>query len=340
MSKVRRYSYSNARAKRLYAELLKPSQLEEIMHLKDVSSILNYIYKTSYSKYIDAAASRVNQDDKLALIDYAVSLSISDAYRKLRAALPIDILDQYYIIFDKPDIDNISLMISSKLYGIDSSIVLRRIIETRNIKMELVRQIINESNVSSLIRRLKESINDRFVLRILDSISNKQDVLIADQLDSYYYKELSKLIVRAKSEDLDTAKLIKYMLEAYNIRILIRSKLYHISQELISSLLIQNAITKGDSLNRLIAADSIKQLVSNIRSIDLTKALESYEKENKLYPFEVGIDRYIFDKIDKILRVKVFSLSTIVGYLTLKEYETALLRYAIGSKIYNIAEQI
>lgn len=313
--------------------LLAKADLQTLAESRDLDELITRIKNTKYAD----AVSKMAKPYTAAGIESALRSDLAETHHSIaKTAGQSDILDAYYLRFL---ITNLKVILKGKALGRTQEEIEPHL----NLHAEELigqRDVIVKALVS---KDLEEAVASLGTIEFGDEITkaisvynNKKNVQVFDVfLDKILYQQLGRSI--KNSRDRGLVKLVGMDIDFYNILSILRGKFWGLDEEQIKDLIVAHTTSvPRDLLGRLIAADSIKSVLSEIASTRYKDLVPQSENETEIVSqFEHNFEMAIHKVVNRTFS-KMFSFSTIVGITKLTAYEVrniAAIAFAVEQKI-------
>lgn len=323
---VSKYAYVYARIRARMSDILDDRRLRELVDARK-EDCLPLLMDTTYKEKLTKAG----------LVEVEA--------RSIEKALKEELIDQY-------------LMVIKSTEGITRAVfeeILRRL-EVKNLKA-VIRAKATNGRTKTTESALLFPVEDFFKRRISRLTEADSLEAVINQLENPYrkvlevalpeYKKSKRILVlenaldeeicgavwsrieRLKGEDKETVrKIIGTEFDLVNLMTLLRCKAEGIAEGEMRKYFLPyvyafdfDADAVKDSMSAENASTAIPLMPSSAYKEVLTGALSSYEAEGSLIPFEDALWRYFFMTIRNTLRGYPINISTLIGFLYLKEIE-------------------
>lgn len=335
------YGYSSTRVKAMESKLLGKDVINQLSKMDNVSSMIGLLLQTNYKEYLEEFGGK---DVKSGLVDFALSKSMEVDVKKLIAIVPKELKNMTSHIVGRSDAQNIKLIFYAKATGKSFDEVSRYVVESYNIDNETMKRAFEEQTIEGAIERIAVRSPYGNIVRDALATYKKTGNLteVNATIDLGFYKELESAIMKLSEISRESASVIRLDIELRNILSVLRAKKHNIGIEGLKSMLLERGVTPVETLVDIFeTSKNVNEVVGKIRSFDLKKELELYEKGNskQLLVFEIGMRNDIFKRAVGLLQHSTLSYAVIMGYFYLKEIEIFTLRILINGKSYGLTRE-
>jgi V/A-type H+-transporting ATPase subunit C len=348
------FGYSNARVRAMRTALLSRRQAEDLLKIRSVAGIEEYLMKTPYREDFSHMPRGLSEAKR---VELAASRNFARTAQKLIRITPKQSLPSLMAFLGRYDIHNLKAILLSKKLGKPPSEIEHLIIQAGSLSFEDLSRLISSKSAASFYEAMRST---KFGLELLNSVSLRHipkerirmaiskpgfeelpvDLLLA-AMDAYYYELAAKFAHMGDKESLEIARLLSAEADAKNILSILRLKKSGAGKKE-----IQMSIVKGSGqfsrvqLEKLIeakdAAEAARLASDFFASSAGKEAFEAAEglfaKDGRLSHLEIAFENSIARKSLKLLRRSMLSLGTIIGFLLLKEEEMNNIRKIVRGK--------
>lgn len=324
MARIREeeYAYATARIRVRELKLMSQSRIERLFEVKDYSEAIKLLVESGYgNENIEASKDGAKTFEDL------LSLEMMKTYDLLINMIPDP--EEINLFRKKYDYLNAKLILKAELLKID---VLKTLSKMGTIEPEKLYSVISERKLEELSTILRTAI-----VGSLESFNIARDPQIIDfTLDKACYAEMSE--DAKKSGDPFLEKIVNMLVDAANLRILIRSKMLSKSYDFIKNAWVDGGVfsvelfkeMENKEIDKLFLV--LKNLGYEKLAIELSKAIQHPDGISE-------IERILDDYITLYLKQSKFvtmGIEPVVGYLFFKETEiknTRLIITGIMNKV-------
>lgn len=340
------YAYAYARSKAIESLLLDMNTYESMLSAKDVQQIINSLLETNYREYISFFSTKYFGTD---LIEVSVNSALVRVSRVALSITPRIGLDALRAYISKWDINNIKVIISSKVLGRPVKETETFLISERDMPAGLFagmltsedyRLMVEENDVESVVKYLLKFPYGKVLMEGLEYYRKNGDIgEMLINLDLFYFNNLSEKVRIFLGNELPILHLISSQIDSKNIMTLIRGV-----EEGIPPMNLKNYLLEGGNLNRtrleeILQSSSVEEIVEKVKDIyDLTRALENFHKNHDLKDFEIMLEKYIVEKNITSFRLASPGLSSVIGMLLMYETERENIRKISYGKYYGLSQ--
>lgn len=334
------YGYSSTRVKAMESKLIDNHTMDQLSKMDDVASMVGLLLQTSYKEYIDEFGGK---DVRNELIDFALSKSLENDIKKLIAVAPKQQKEMTAHIVGRSDAQDIKLVFYAKATDKSFDQISKYIVESYNIDTETIKRALEEQTLEGAAERLiVRTPYGHLIREALDSYKKNGNLTDVNAIiDLGFFKMLEGTIRKLMDISHESASVIRMDIEMRNILTLLRARKYNMHIDKLNDMLLERGITSVESLLELFEnSKDVNELATNVKSFDLKKALELYEKgkNRQMLLFEISMRNAIFRRAVSLLRHSTLSFAVIMGYYYLKEMEVFTLRILINGKSYGLTK--
>ena len=322
MAALFQYPAINAKLKALSSKMLKEEDFQNLIELNSVQEAFNYLYdNTYYHKDLEDISGQEIHRRQLEL-NLKKSLVFSEDF--LNKYLSSDLKNFVEHYFKKFEIEDLKIILRTILMENEEDYLSDNLIYIdRN-------QKINFNNLiqASSYEEIQEVLKELHYAEILDEFAeqyqqNKNLFQIEMTLDFHYFSRLNDLAAEFSNKDQKYFnKIIGTQIDLLNIQWIYRIKKYYnlSSGEILNYIIPFHFKITREELRKMSQVDNPNNLVKQISYAPYQRLLEkAVEDVNNI--FERFFLNYIFMQLQQIKSESFFTISNILAYLYLREYE-------------------
>ncbi|RCW62049.1 MULTISPECIES: V-type ATPase subunit [Halanaerobium] len=316
------YPAVNAKLKALSSSMLKEKDFQKLIELNSVQEAFNYLYNnTYYQKHLEEFSGQEIHRRQLEL-NLKKSLVLSEDFLKKYVSSDLKSFIEHY--FKKFEIEDLKIILRTILMDSEESYLTDNLIYIdRNKKIDF-----NNLIQASSYNEIKKVLKNLHYSEILDEFSdqyqkNKNLFPIEMTLDFYYFSELNKLAENFSSKDKKYfEEIIGTHIDLLNIQWVYRIKRYYnlSSGEILNYIIPYHFKVKRKELQNMSQENKSENLVKHIAYQPYQQLLEKAIKDENVI-FERFFLNHIFKKLQQIKTESFFTISNILAYLYIREYE-------------------
>ena len=326
--------YSNARVKAMKALLLQKRDIEAIADAKDIEEVFSLLEKTSYRQ--DLVSGALAEKTLADQIEIACTKNFSRTLRKILKLSPPDSRASIMSDFEKYEIENIKLLLTSKHLKQAKEKTASLVLETGILPKGAMNRLVAAKDVREALASLEGTPYASAIEK--NAAKYEGDItLLLSSLDEYYYKKMQGLARQFPGEERVMLRMLKSVIDAKNISVILRAKKENISNAKIFRFIAAEGNITKDKIRVAIGAKNIEECLKIFeKQFGLTSAIQEFQKTGSLIPVEIAIEKSIAKRGLHVLRRSVLSVSAIAGFLLLKEEEVNNIRKIIRAKEFNL----
>ena len=308
----------------LETRLLDKAKVERMLEANSADEVLKILGETEYANIMGNVKRAA---------DYEVILSteLKRVYKLVYELCPVkEIVDLMSI---KYKYHNIKVLLKGKFLNKDFSNML---IDLGKEDLSDLKRKIDTDN----FRDLKGNVEKAVLEVIADFEVNKDPQKIDIIVDRYMFKELVE--IKKSLNYKFTDKLVNAIIDATNIRTLLRIKKQGKGREFASEVLVSGGSISKDTLVSILnetPENIISKLSTSVYSDLIKEGVEGYIATNSANLLEKLSDNYIMDLM-KSGKLVTFGPERILSYIYAKETEIKIIRIIMVGKLNNIAEEV
>ena len=329
--------YSNARVKAMKALLLQKRELEAIAEAKNIEEVFSLLEKTSYRP--DLISGTLAEKTLADQIEIACTKNFSRTLGKILKLSPQDTRASIMSVFEKYEIENIKLLLTSKHLKQSRDKTANLIFETGILPRGAMSRLIAAKDVREALAALEGTPYASAIEKNAAKYEGNITPLLS-ALDDYYYKKMQHMAKQFPGEERAMLKMLKSVIDAKNISVILRSKKENISNANILRFITAEGNINKDKMGIAVRAKNIDEALKLFeRHFGLSAAIQEYQKTGSLIPVEIEIEKSIAKRGLHVLRRSVLSISAIAGFLLLKEEEVNNIRKIIRAKEFSLPNE-
>lgn len=319
------YAYVNARVRARKKDLLGEGELKTLTEATDLKEVISVLLNTPY----ESEMTKLPEEPTVGEVESALSNHLLNNYLFIINSVKGDIRTLLIEILRKFEVDNLKAILRSKYAGTPSSKFAYFPVE--KIFKRMTSKLLEASSVDELIDLLdspyKEVLEDKF-----SEYKKMRNLLpFENALNKYMFDRIWFRMNRLAPSDRSSAqRLIGLFHDSINIMTILRCKVEGINPEEIENYLLPYGFRKKE----FVMADDVKSAVlaagETYKGV-LSGALDEFEKEKTLLPFELALRKHLLEESRNLLTVNPFQIGTLIGFLNLKENEVRNLRVIASS---------
>ncbi len=335
------YSGAYGRLKVSKSDFLSSAFMEQLSQ-KESDEFVKQLATTGYRKEIDALSQLYAQPD---LTEAALNAHMTRMIRNAAFAVPPLAKDFVAAYISKWDIENIKMILSSKVLGypVENTEVFLTV--QRNtpvglfggtISREEYVKLIELKDIESVANALTKYGYGIILLKFVDEAKRTNDIsTMVLALDMYYYSRLLQSFKFYNGDEGPLFEFIKGLIDIKNVMTVIKG----ID---IGSRGIKDFIIKGGSIpeNKLVEMAS-KEIaaIKNDMPFKIDDAFDKFKSDGFTAYFESALRRELYKKYLKVFDSLPLSLGSIIGFIIRSELERNELRTIWMSKYYKVGKE-
>ena len=315
------------------------SQLKE----KNVEDFLNLLSSTTYRNEIDKLSGIYKNPD---LAESVINAHMVSTINKVSAVIPPSAKEFINAYLSKWDIENIKIVLSSKVLGYDLShtesflIVEDTPVGTLSgtlTKYDFV-NMIEQKNIEDVVNYLMKYNYGKILLPYVEDAKKSGEISeIISVLDLYYYNNLLDKFKLYNINRLHLFKYIKESIDVSNILNLIKTMELGYNYDDIKKYVIKG----GNISEETLIAMSKKNVYSLKEDIpfEIGYAFDLYKKDQLITYFETALNKELYGRYIKLFKSMPISIEFIMSFILSAELERRVVRGIWYSKYYGISKE-
>ncbi len=316
------YPAINAKLKALSSKMLREKDFQNLIELNTVQEAFDYLYNNTY--YQECLEDFSGQEIHRRQLELKLkkNLVLSEDFLKKYLSSALKNFIEHY--FKKFEIEDLKIILRTILMGNDENYLSNNLIyidRNKNINFD---NLIQASSYNDLQNVLKDVYYSDVLNEFADQYQeNKNLFSIEMTLDFYYFSQLINLSAKLSNVDQKYVnEVIGTQIDLLNIQWIYRIKRYYnlSSGEILNYIIPFYFKVKKSELQNMSHVKNTEDLIKYLSYSPYQIILEKAIKDDNVI-FERFFLNYIFKKLQKIKRNSFFSISNILAYLYIKEYE-------------------
>jgi|GEM_PF-2021551 V/A-type H+-transporting ATPase subunit C len=339
------FAYANARVKTMQSDLLSQSEIESLASMKDLGEIIHELNQTVYKDDLTSLSVKYSGAD---LLEAAINRHLVRVFKTVLSLTPDKARGVMALILGEWDIRNIALIISSKAlgysFGPQSDVFL---VSSHDYPLGPIAGALSYYDLKNLIDMKDIAGVVEWVARryggdyepYLEKYRTEGDVgPLLLEIELVYLRRLIESVQKMAGSDMRLLSVMKAKIDEKNIVALLKSKARGLNPQDISKFIIDGGNLGRGALNDIYRASGVEELIEGLKPYyDLSDSLPAY-RERGLIGIENALNKKIIQRSIGSLRVAPPSLSSIVGYVMLKDLEVGNLTKIVRGKENQVPE--
>ncbi len=302
--------------------LLRKEDYDRLLNMGP-QEIFRYLQESSYQPDFQG----VDVPQNISAIEAAFNKHLLRTFQKLVRISPASLQEVLKIYLQRYDLENIKLILRSKVAGIPSS-------EVRSLLYPSVHHPASYWDELLLLQRPEEII--QAAIQAVPSLRQFQNTAISsltsveNELDGGYVQELRKLAASLSGQPL--ALLLQQEIDIIHIQILIRLRAIHPSADVHSSI-----PEPSHFVQRLMSKQSLPEMVSLLHHHHYTTLQGS--EEDVIEQLEVQLPAALLRRQTLLMHQRLLSPNFIMGYFFAKDVEVRNLKALLKGKQLGLAKE-
>jgi V/A-type H+-transporting ATPase subunit C len=344
-----KYGYSNARVKGMKGLLLKKSELDELLKVKNIDAVVELLQRTHYREEL-AKLSLLHRGSTL--VELAAGSQFAKVAKKVLTMAPSDDRKVVEALLKRWDVLNLKTVVGARRAGKKWEEVRSFLVPVGSLSVSQMEMIFQADDRTLLeqIRRTdfgKDMLAESSSLLTADAMAifrggfSSMDGFLQLQvvLDAYAYAYVEKHLASDTKDAKSIKALFRKEIDAKNVAIVERLKARGTQKEKIKSYVIRGGTLNDAAINALIEAKDFAAVLG-IASKKLTGLEgEKADRIKDLPALEIALEKALtLEKVRTFYR-SILSIGTLLGFLLLKEEELHNLRKIAKGKEFNLPEE-
>ena len=325
--------FSSVKSYSKRGQLLPKSDFQTLAESRDLDELMTRIKNTNYAE----AVSKISKPFTSEKIESALRSHLADIHYSIsKSGGGSKVLEAFYLKFI---ITNLKLILKGRVLGKSQEEIEPRLnlhAEELIKQRDIVLKALIAKDLEEMVSSLSSTIFGEDIAKAVTLYNDKKNIQIFDTyFDKILFQQLSAAL--RISGDKDLARPVGINIDFYNLLSILRGKFWGLEEQQIQDLLVSS--TSGapkDLLSRMLAAESIKDALSELSSTTYKELIPQSENDiDAISEFERAFEMAIY-KGAKNTFTKMFSAATSVGITILTSYEVrnmASIAFAVEQKI-------
>ncbi len=325
--------FSSVKSYSKRGQLLPKSDFQTLAESRDLDELMTRIKNTNYAE----AVSKISKPFTSEKIESALRSHLADIHYSIsKSGGGSKVLEAFYLKFI---ITNLKLILKGRVLGKSQEEIEPRLnlhAEELIKQRDIVLKALVAKDLEEMVSSLSSTIFGEDIAKAVTLYNDKKNIQIFDTyFDKIMIQQLSASL--RISGDKDLARPVGMNIDFYNLLSILRGKFWGLEEQQIQDLLVSS--TSGapkDLLSRMLAAESIKDALSELASTPYKELIPQSENDiDAISEFERAFEMAIY-KGAKNTFTKMFSAATSVGITILTSYEVrnmASIAFAVEQKI-------
>ncbi|MFH1107184.1 MAG: V-type ATPase subunit [Candidatus Micrarchaeota archaeon] len=326
------YSYANARIKGMKSKLFQDGKLRELL---DVRSIPELIELLEESGYRESFVSMSTKYSGMELVVRALKDDFEKTLRKVVDVTPESGREMLKAFLREYEIGNIATILSAKATGAevkDTDLIILSDESRRNLDKLTAARSLTEA-----VKELQFSEYAAAFSKVFVEYDRTRDFRVLTRgLYAYHNSRLAALARTTKNPLVK--RFVRLKLELGDLMLLLRLKRSDAAASAMPFLTLKSSAL----LRELDAMTDFHKILARLKARDkkTASAVEEASKADSLIPLEIALERDFVATVFRQTRVSVLDISTIVGFLFLKQEEVGTIRKIAYAKQFGFTEDL
>ncbi len=323
--------YLVTRAHGLHTHLLTEENYRNVLKIKDLNSLVQYLLRTDYGPETSKISSESINSMKLGQVFYSVLMS--RVYHLIRIA-PRDFRDFLFLYAGRYEMENVKRILRSKRtgnqIGTDMLLPIPRefaiinfsaMIEASTLQDSL--EILKATRYSTIIE--KTSLLQKYGIQ----------TLLEGALDKIYFKDLEKSL-NSIPDNRKVGIIVGTEVDLRNIGLMIDLRARDVDPETVLSISFKSFRLRDEDVNQIARAkpNMVPDIIMKTPYQRFASRLKSTFEEGKVERIEQVINSEIYSKAVSVARESPNDFAYIIGYLQMAEMEAKnLISIATGMEL-------
>jgi len=326
------YIYPNARIRAKEAKFIQKDLFDEMVAASSLPEVFSILENTDYAEYLQNISSTNPENFEILIDSY-----LADVYHEIENIVPKKDVNLMEILMTEWDARNLKYVLRN-LY-------LTEIGKKGMNPEDLAKSIVKSPLYKKILGNIDAQTIDELVISLDGTYFDLKDYLPLYRetknlvyLENTLYKIVYERILNAlPSNELEVKKYFTIMLEAENIKLLLRAKKDRISYAEIKPFLINGLF---ENIGRNFDEIDIDGIIDELDGTDfynpLEEALPLYNSTKNLSVFDNVLEKLVLNVGKSISISHPFGLGPIIGFLAVKTAEAENVKKIISAKYFDL----
>lgn len=321
--------------------------LQRLVKMGDVREVVEALESTWYGEHLEAMAAVYRPPELVEVASNRLLVRINGLAMNLAPAYEKRVIAAY---LSKWDVQNIELVLASKVLKKGISEVEGFLVSERNLPVGFAGQLIPFSELKSLLSEqdltavLNSLVKYGFgsvLLQRLGAFQKTQDLgVFSAALKGVYYSNLLWNLRYFKGDEGPIRDYIKAEITKNNLLNLVKGKLSDMDRESVRPHLLEGGFFSEQSLLEFYNSPSLEELIQRFSTVfDVSAAVEAFSHGRNLSMLEARVDRSLVERYASRLKTSPPTASFLFYFLVRLERERENLRRIVYGKHYHMSEE-
>ncbi|MCR4368681.1 MAG: V-type ATPase subunit, partial [archaeon] len=290
------FGYSNARVKAMKQSLIGQKEVAAMIEAKNIAEIFAILERTAYRP--DLVSGALAEGTIADQIELACTTNFSRTLATILKISPKKAREEIKEMFEKYEINNIKLIITSKHMNEPKEKIAQLIMDTGILKKATHNRMLDAKTVKECVSELGGTkYGSLLQSKLADYTREKQITPLIVALDNYYYSAIPSIAKNPYGDTRIISSMLKSEADAKNISTILRAKNDNIEPKKIM------AMTSGlgnlrkeeifEAARQKSTEDAAKIFEKKFR---LTNQIEAFKKTGSLIPIELALEKAVAAK--------------------------------------------
>ena len=319
-----KYANINAKLKGMHAKFLSKEDLEQLSKQNDFKNAV-YFLKNEFE-----VLENINENSDRRIIERELDKTIIEDIEKIKKILNSSDKEIFNLFISRYEINCIIESLKNIIYKKDLSDSKEIVSVWTDRVFKYIKDIENSKSIDQYLERLRKSKYYIVVKEYLDE-KNEKIANLDTKLNKIYFKDLDNSLKELNGR---TIELIGENIDLLNISWMYRMKKYYkMSPDEIQKRLIDvNYKLDNKEIKNIIDSEDIEDLKQKLISTNYAHIVEKASEDN----LELEVNKYLFRKYKKCFIESEYSISTVISYMMLKEFQKQNIINILGAISYNL----
>jgi V/A-type H+/Na+-transporting ATPase subunit C len=325
------YGYINARMRGMKSRLLTHTELDGLITIPDLETLITSLENTPYREEIIEAKGQLKG---ILCIEYALRENFTRTFRKIQDFAKQEEAEQYIIIFlHRWDVQNIKTILRGKNIHVTNDEVLGCLVPAGELDEVTLKELLKQPDVRAVIDLLAtwRIHYSRPLTEYYADFAKTHDLAVLEcALDRYYYADALASVKAPSSNNKLIRDLLALEIDVVNLRTVLRMVRDRVPVEDARRYLIGGGKEFDEKkLARLLALSSIEDVVKELTATRyrfLAEVPESAVRSQKISAIEKELERFLIRKGVASFLLDPLSVGSVIGYFWAKYNEITNIR--------------
>jgi len=328
------YAYACTRVKAKKRFLLSRDTYARLL-VMDVHELGRFLGETQYREEMAKYASKYSGAN---LVEVAITRNLASTYSDILAFTTGHLREMVGDYLKRWDTFNVKTVLRGKIAKIKDEEIADTLVPAGAFSEAYLESLIQMESIQEIMDVLSKEpslgITQELVREVIDT---GRLAPLEDHLDKILYYDLLRVIEPTNTPDKLLRDFVKREIDVTNLKVLLKLKAEHISEDKIAKYLIPGGMEFNmDKIRGLARAEGLAQIIEELERssmYDAVKAsVEQFKADRKLSDITIALDKALIGTSEKFAHFYPLSVLPIINYMTRKKVEVDNIRIIARGK--------